>query len=439
MLRRRITYLVLVSVAVCVFVVLVVMTIMTGLARDFESKNQRWFGNCILSSDSLVGFPYYEEFIKKLGSEDFIEALSPVIAVQGILTYQDTGYQSSVQVMGIYPGKHSRVTSFAESLYYHRDGPLRAFEPSDDANLPGIVLGIDKIRDRDEYGLYYHEPEPLVYSFSLSCFPLTARGSLARAAVGIVNSKTFYYSDDSHSALANVDGDYVYLPFDEVQILCGMAGGEKRASAIHIKFVEGVDIEKGRDRVRAVWDKFVEHKRSAGYAELLDGVRVETYKQFRREVMVAVEMERTMMVFVFSLLGLITVFIIFVVFYMIVSHKSKDIGILKSVGAGDIDVVSVFLLFAVLIGLLGSAIGTAAGAAFLAEVNGLEGFLFERYGFQLWSRAIYAIDDIPNKMDLNVVTAIIASAVAACLIAAVVPSYMAARLRPVDTLRVNRL
>ena len=387
----------------------------------------------------MVGFPYYEEFAQSLENEDFVSAVSPVITSYAILTYQNTGYHCSVQVLGIYPGKHSRVTGFADSLYYHSDEPWRAFEPYDDANLPGIVLGIDKIRDRDEYGQYYHEPTPPKYGYNLGCFPLTAKGTLARAAVGIVNSKKFYYSDDSNSGLANIDGLYVYLPFEQAQQLCGMATGQKRASAIHFKFISGTDLETGRERVLALWKEFIKQKQGYMHAELLDKVHVETYKQFRREVMVAVEMEKIMMIFVFSLLGLITVFIILVVFYMIVSHKCKDIGILKSLGTSSGGIVKIFLLFAVMVALLGSAIGTAGGMLFLARINRLEAWLFAKYGFQLWSRAMYSIDEIPNKIDFETIAAIMVSAVAVCVIGAVLPSGKAAKLKPVDTLRVSQL
>ena len=66
LIKRRITYLAVLAVALCVFIVVVVMTVMTGLVRDFKVKNHNWVGDCAVSSDSLVGFPRYEEFIEIL-------------------------------------------------------------------------------------------------------------------------------------------------------------------------------------------------------------------------------------------------------------------------------------------------------------------------------------------------------------------------------------
>jgi lipoprotein-releasing system permease protein len=151
------------------------------------------------------------------------------------------------------------------------------------------------------------------------------------------------------------------------------------------------------------------------------------------------EKEQTMMTAMFVLVGVTTVFVVFVVFYMIVSHKSKDIGILKSVGVGQCDLIGLYLGFALLVGMIGSLVGVAGGWLFLLKINMIEDWLFERFGFSLWDRTIYAIGDIPNQMDFGVLVVIVFSAILACLIGALVPSWQAARLNPVETLQVGRL
>jgi lipoprotein-releasing system permease protein len=124
---------------------------------------------------------------------------------------------------------------------------------------------------------------------------------------------------------------------------------------------------------------------------------------------------------------------------MIISHKSKDIGILKSVGTSNTNILLLFLSFAFWVGVLGSAIGTVAGWRFLVHINQIENWLFDHFKFQLWDRTIYAIGDIPNQIEFRLLAVIILSAVAACLIGALVPSWQAARLKPVETLQVSQL
>jgi lipoprotein-releasing system permease protein len=141
----------------------------------------------------------------------------------------------------------------------------------------------------------------------------------------------------------------------------------------------------------------------------------------------------------FALVGVTTVFIVFVVFYMIVSHKSKDVGILKSIGVSKGDIIELFLIFAFLMSLLGSVAGVFVGWLFLLKINAVEDFLFEHFGFQLWDRTMYAIGDIPNAIDLKALAVIIISAIAACLAGAFLPAWRAAKLEPVETLQVSQL
>ena len=157
-------------------------------------------------------------------------------------------------------------------------------------------------------------------------------------------------------------------------------------------------------------------------ASLLANVRVQTWKEYCREIVAPMEKEQTMMTLLFCLIGIITVFIILVIFYMIVTHKNKDIGILKSVGACNGDVLELFLGLAAIIGIIGSAVGGLAGIVFLANINHIEEWLFRHFGFQLWDRTIYAIDAIPNKLEPGVLAVILISAIAACLLGAFVPA-----------------
>ena len=438
LIKRRLTYLAVLSVALCVFMVVVVMTVMTGLSRDFKVNNHNWVGDCVLGSDSLVGFPYYEEFIKILEEEDLVEAVSPVIKSYGILTYEESNWNNSVEIMGVDPVRHSQATGFGKTLHYRKADVSKTFEPIYDANLAGCVLGIDMVLVRDEYGQYKRRLKVPEYSFAVSCFPLTAKGGLARAGLGLVNTKTFYYSDDSHSGLANVDGSFVYLPFEDAQMLCGMAGAEKRVSAIHLRFKPNVNLQSGCKRIVQLWEEFVAKKGAMG-TDLLRMVRVESWKGYRREVIAAVEKEQAMMMVAFGMIGIITVFIVFVIFYMIVSHKIKDIGILKSIGVSSANIIQLYLSFASLVGVCGAAIGVVTGWQFLVHINQIEDWLFEHFGFQLWDRTMYVIDDIPNAIDLRVLGIIILSAIFACLAGALVPSRQAARLEPVEALQVSQL
>ena len=439
LIKRRITFFAVLAVALCVFIVVVVMTVMTGLVSDFKQKNHDFVGDCVVGTESLVGFAYYEEFVKILEETDFIEGVSPVIKSYALINSRGSQRCYGVEIMGLDPVRHSGATGFGQTLYYRKGDVAKAFVPTYDSNLPGCVLGIDLALQRDANSRYFYEPRPSETALSISCFPLTAKGALAKAGLGEVNTQTFYYSDHSHSGLARVDSSLVYLLFEQAQLLCGMAGPVERANAVHIKFKPNVKLKAGREKVASLWQKFKQEKAGEKQANLLDTVTVQGWKDYRRAYIAAMEKEQTMMTVMFAFVGITTVFIVFVVFYMIISHKSKDIGILKSIGVSNADIIELFSGFAFLVGLLGSGAGLFAGWLFLLKINRIENWLFEHFDFQLWDRTIYAIGDIPNQMKLGVLVIIVLSAIVACLAGALLPSWQAAKSKPIETLQVSQL
>ena len=438
LLKRRITYFAVLAVALSVFIVIVVMTIMAGLVNEFKEKNHRFAGDCIVGTESLVGFAYYEDFVKLLEQQDFIEAVSPTIKSFALKRRRGSGQDAIIEVMGIDPVRHSQATGFGDSLYYHADDVSKTFEIANDANLAGCVLG-DYVLLQDTYSRNFNENNIPRIAYSISCFPLTARGALAQVGTDLVNTKTFYFSDQSSTGLPRVDGSIVYLPFDQAQVLCGMERSPKRASRLHIRFMPDVNIQAGCEKIQSLWQKFRQDKSDEIQAYTLDTVTVQSWKQYRRESIAPLENEQTEMSVMFGFVGITTVFIVLVVFYMIISHKSKDIGILKSIGAANIDIIELFSLYALLVGIIGSGIGLLAGWGFLLKINPIEDWLYEHFGFQLWDRTMYAIGDIPNQVEFGMLATIVTSAIVASLIGALIPTLQAARKKPVETLQVGQL
>ena len=459
LLKRRITYFAVLAVALSVFIVIVVMTVMAGLVNEFKEKNHRFAGDCVVGTESLVGFAYYEDFTTILEQQDYIEAVSPVIKSFALLRPIVSKQDEVVEIMGIDPVRHALATGFADTLYYNASDASKAFwalrsgssgfvfwsskkglskpsEPTQDPNLPGCVFGeflLSKITNitnaRYLAGM----------GFDISCFPLTARGALAQAGTDLVNTKTFYFSDQSSTGLPRVDDSVVYLPFEQAQLLCGMAGSTKRDSRLHIRFKPDVKIQAGCEKVRSLWQKFRQDKASETQAYTLDTVTVQGWKQYRRASIAPLENEQTEMSVMFGFVGITTVFIVLVVFYMIISHKSKDIGILKSIGVSNLDIIELFSLYAFLVGILGSGFGLLAGWGFLLKINPIEDWLYKHFGFQLWDRTMYAIGDIPNQVEFGMLATIAISAIAASLVGALIPTLQAARQKPVETLQVGQI
>lgn len=439
-IKRPITWLAVIAVSLCVFIVLVVMTVMNGLVREFKLLNYNYTGDCVVECDSLVGFGYYEEFLGLLEKQPYVKAASPVAKGVGLVGLQGTNWQNGVEVHGIVPELHAKVTTFGETLHYKRNQLPSAFDPSHAPDSDGCITGIELIPfgRRQQDGSYLYPLTPMQLELVVSVFPLNMKGGLLRP-VDFVNTKTFSYCDDSHSGLVDADTMVVYLPLDQAQKLCGLDSPIKRINTIHIKFVGDANLHSSVEKTRQLWTEYVQSQAGKPGAELFENVTVQSWEENRRSIIAPMEMEQIMMTMLFLMLGIITVFIVFVVLYVIICHKSKDIGILKSIGVSTAELFSTFMVFAILVGLTGTLLGGSFGGLLLKNINPLERWLYAKFGWQLWDRTMYLIGDIPNKIEPEVVIIIIVSAIFACMMGAIVPGLQAARKSPAESLQVNQL
>jgi len=132
--RRRISLLAIVAIALCVFIVVVVMSVMIGLVNDFKEKNHRYSGDCVVHSESMVGFAYYEDFVAELEADKSVCGVSPIIEGFGLLRRPGSEDNIGIAITGVDPVKHSEATGFGDTLYYHKDKPADAFVSKYDEN-----------------------------------------------------------------------------------------------------------------------------------------------------------------------------------------------------------------------------------------------------------------------------------------------------------------
>ena len=117
-IKRKITYFAVLAVTLCVFIVVVVMTVTTDLYRDFKEKNHQFAGDCVVGTNSLVGFAYYEDFVKLLSQQKEIASVTPVIKSFALVRQRGSREDSAIEIMGIEPGTYGKVTGFVDTLYY---------------------------------------------------------------------------------------------------------------------------------------------------------------------------------------------------------------------------------------------------------------------------------------------------------------------------------
>ena len=444
--RKRMALIAVAAVTLIVMMVLVVLSVMSGLLQDTRKRNHDWTGDIVMTRDSLVGFPYYEQFIEEVKRLENVEAATAVIKTYGLVGPEGG---DSAQIIGIKPAEYCQVTNFKDTLFYQADAAepslsrlQRNAERQKLGCIPGVYLamrrylaGFDRadIARLREIGMTPAANLP----WELTVFGLSEHGTLAGAGLG--ERQVFRYVDDSDSGLADIDQSTVYVDFDQLQRLCYMdrrAGQTGRAGEIRIKLRDGSDLQQERAAIRARWQQFLGQYPQAKQRNMTD-VKVQTWKEYRREYIAPAEKEKAIMILVFVMIGFVGVAIIFAVFYMIVTEKIKDLAIVKSLGASSWTTAQIFLGYGLAVGIAGSIAGTVMGVIIVKNSNAIEGVLNKWFGFRLWDPALYTIDKIPDKVDYRQAAVIFVIAVGAALAGAIIPANRASKLDVVEALRVD--
>jgi lipoprotein-releasing system permease protein len=122
---------------------------------------------------------------------------------------------------------------------------------------------------------------------------------------------------------------------------------------------------------------------------------------------------------------------------MIVQEKTREIGIVRSMGATAGGVWCIFVTYALVIGIVGSAMGTTVGVLFVRYINEFQDFIAEVISPELrvWSPENYAFDRIPNIVKPFDAAVIVGIAIFACVIGSLVAARKAANIWPVDAIR----
>ncbi len=253
------------------------------------------------------------------------------------------------------------------------------------------------------------------------------------------STAAFTVIDDAKTDLYVVDSNTVYVPFETLQELTDM-GPEysaddpgkmvifPRCTQIQIK-VKGphasdLQLVQVRRKVSAAWEKF-----AAAPAE------VQTWREKQAKYIGAIEKQRTLVTMMFGIISFVAVLLIFAIFYMIVTQKIRDIGVIRAVGGSSAGVAQIFLGFGTATGLFGSVLGLLGGYFFVRYINEIQDWLATWFGFRVWERDVFLFEKIPNEVDPAVALVIGLWAVASGLVGALIPSVRAAAMEPVEALR----
>jgi len=314
--------------------------------------------------------------------------------------------------------------------------------------LPGAILGTDLCASRTATGRYERynwrgEQVSLTFvPFSPAGAPITATG---------MPSRLFRYVDDARTGIYDIDSMSVYVEFDLLQDVLLMApqqlaeeegGGmtPARTTQVQIKLTPAVtrdQIPDVRARIERIWREIADARRhEARVPMLLDYVTVKTWEEKQARFIAAVEKEKILVTILFAVISVVAVFLVGCIFYMIVQQKTRDIGVVKSVGATSRGVAGIFLSYGAAVGIVGGALGCLLGALFVWYINDIQEALARiNPEARIWSPEVYSFDQIPNTVQASDAAVIYAIAILASMVGSLIAAFRAARVWPVEALR----
>jgi lipoprotein-releasing system permease protein len=448
-----------ISVMLGVATMIVVNSVMAGFSEKMRDRLHGVLADVVVESFSLDGFYNSEEVmarVQELAGDDIL-AMAPTMETAGILKFQ-VGSESMtklVQIIGVRPLERARTGDFAEFLF---DDKGHSIEPS--FEVP------QRLRDLSPAGARLKELD----GEKEDAFTGAMREMLAQQAVDQVPQQgaiigyaigTWHRGKDQpdaylapqgskisllfpragnmrepgidqftvvgyfKSGMSEYDSTHVYVPLEELQKSRGLLRpGGGAVNQIQIKVKPGVDINQLTDRLQLG----LERLRPMFF-------HVSTWEQKQGALLGAVAIEQGILNILLFMIIAVAGFGILAIFSMIVVEKTRDIGVMKALGASTRGIRWIFLGYGLLLGAVGSGVGMIGGLLFVHYINEIEKFLSIILHHKVFDDTIYYFDKIPTLVEPHTVIAVVAGALLIAVLASIWPAQRAARLHPVKALR----
>jgi lipoprotein-releasing system permease protein len=317
---------------------------------------------------------------------------------------------SGIVLLGINPKTVGQVTNLKQNLVkgtlnnlIHPDLPDLPDLPPQAKQLPGIFIGkeLSKI-----FGLSYLDEvtiiSPLGEQTPMGMVPKMKKFRI----VGIFDSGMYEY--DTKWA-------YIFLPVAQQFFQMGEA-------------VTGIEVK--------VSDPYKAHTIAAEIEKKLGfPFQARDWMQMNKNLFSALRIEKIIMFVILVLIILVASFGIISILIMVVMEKTSDIAIIKTMGANASDVMKIFMIDGLVIGILGTFLGTIGGLSLGKNIQTVANVLEKHFHVNVFPPDIYYIDKIPFQINPSELTLIIVITLIISFFATVFPSWQASRLDPAKALR----
>jgi lipoprotein-releasing system permease protein len=375
------------GVAVGVMALLVVLSVMSGFHQDLQKKILGANAHIIIR-DYKGAIQDYEKAAEKLKDEKGVLSYAPFVLGQVMVSSGSRTH--GVFMRGIKPDIESQTTDILSSI---KEGDFRKL--SEQSAVPGIILGKELA---SSLGVFINDNVNIVSPLG----KIGPMGMLPKIrqfkVVAIFEIGMFEY--DSSLALTNISAAQDFFEMGRT-----ISGIEVRLKDIYQAPQIKKDLQKKLGFPYYVMD----------------------WMEMNKNLFSALKLEKFAMFVILVLIILVASFNIISNLIMNVIEKSREIAILKALGATNKAIMAIFIFQGLFIGLIGTTIGVLGGFGL--------GYILNTYQIIKLPADVYYLSHLPVKMNLFDFITVSVSAITITFLATIYPAWQAAKLDPVEPLR----
>jgi lipoprotein-releasing system permease protein len=374
-----------------VMALIVALALMTGLQQELRDRITGSEAHVYVWNVAEGGFADYRAEAERLGGLPHVRAAAPSILGKALATTRNG--EAFITVKGIDPSLERHVTEVAESVQRGSLFDLEGLDV-DEPVLGGVVIGQGVA---EQLGAFVGDEVTLITEHgTLSPVGMMPRPRRLRV-VGTFSLGLYTY-----------DNGYGFVTLEVAKRLLN----KDRVELMELRID---DIYESREVASEVSDAL-----GAGYL-------TEDWSQLNQSLFSALWLEKMAMFVAIGLIVMVAALNIVASLILLVMEKSRDIAILKTMGAGSRSIMKIFMLQGVIIGTIGTAVGATGGYVVAT--------LLDRYQVIRLDMEVYDLAYVPFAIETFDFGLVIVSALAICFFATIYPARQASRLDPAEALR----
>jgi lipoprotein-releasing system permease protein len=390
------------GVTLGVAVLIIVMSVMSGFDRQLRDKILGFNPHIrVMERDRTMH--NFRQTMSAISSNALVRAVAPLVMGQVLVETQPQSGQSQVGapwLRGVEPRYETNISVIPQSI----------LEGKFDVTDRGLVIGAEFARN-----------------MSLS-----------------VSDRVVVYSPSDlrkwRESVGKENAEMPVPPEYEVRGIFDVGYFEYNASVVLTSMTDAQDLYDLKDSVHGVlvmlrnpYDAPKVQRELAGL--LGPKFQVTTWMQENANILSALMVEKNVMFYLLFFIMIVAALCILSALITFVVQKTREIGMLKALGAADLQVSLIFLSQSAMVGAIGDLVGYGLGMLALSYRNEFLHFMNRMTGFELFPASIYGFGELPALIIGRDILLICGSAFLICTLGGVIPALLAGRLKPVEALR----